>query len=440
MATLDTVRFSDPASVGRAYRKLSALPFFEGTWDKLLHKGHKADNRRAVVTLAFYKRAMERGEDPTNVPGDHHAALTLLANNLSAMGETALNQSVAPGHEAHEATNPFSRYLGLSERHLLAALVRLAQADTHAPGSPECAKANTAAAEQFAAASLRYAGRATQPTWAALTQSTRYRSADATLASGLAHWEGQRPASAVMACLSALDTFTTLALPEPAARAREALNTIVAAVAMQDNTQALLEALAKRRATGQQFETLASLHEHAGQRTLAQTALRHAGQVYSQRGEDDAAQRCYIDAGTLDLAAISSERIAHAAPDHRRALQAYRQAIELFDKAGLPKEVERVRARAAEVEATQRASVREAAKPTPVARAEPETTGSPDAQVKRPAPQAVPDVHQALEPAPVASVEPETTGTPDARVERPTPQAAKLGAGRPLPPPGPDVG
>jgi hypothetical protein len=30
LATLATVRFSDPTSVGQAYRKLSELPFFEG--------------------------------------------------------------------------------------------------------------------------------------------------------------------------------------------------------------------------------------------------------------------------------------------------------------------------------------------------------------------------------------------------------------------------
>jgi hypothetical protein len=239
-----------------------------------------------------------------------------------------------------------------------------------------------------------------------------------------------------MACLSAFHTFTTSAPPEPAARAREALNTIVAAVAMQGNTQALHEALAKRGATGEH-----SRRSRASMSTPAKTAHRHAGQAYSQRGEHEAAKRSFLDAGRLDLAAISSERIAHAAPAPRQSLEEYEQTVELFNKARLPKEVERVlmslesvRARAAEDEARQRAPVRQAAKPTPVARAELVTTVTPDAQVKRHAPQAIPDVHQAIEPAPVARAEPVTTGTPDARVERLTPQAAKQGAGRPLPP------
>lgn len=118
------------------------------------------------------------------MPGDHQAALSTLAVNLSATGEAALKQSGSPGHAVHEATNPFSRYLALSDRHHLTALMHLAKTDTHAPSSQERANANAAAAAQFAAASLRYAGHASQPIWAALTESTRHRSADATLACG----------------------------------------------------------------------------------------------------------------------------------------------------------------------------------------------------------------------------------------------------------------
>ncbi|AKK24883.1 hypothetical protein [Pandoraea oxalativorans] len=307
---LAQVQFWDAASVGRAYRELTKLPFLEATWDRFVHRGHKADNLKAVVTLAFHKHAMEEGKNPVNVPGDYPLALLTLAGNLSPMGEAALRQSLPPEHDNNATPNAFTQYLALPHRHQLAALIHLAQGGAHAPSSPACANANNAAAKAYAAAAKEFANHLF---CADLAEDTRRRGADAELACGLAHWHGGRAAPAVMAYLSALDTFTALALPEPAARAGEALNTIAAAVAMQGDTQALLEALAKLGATAKEFETLVCLYDAAGRRSLAKTAYFYARRAYELREEDEAAKRAFVHADALDLAGAASERIARAA-------------------------------------------------------------------------------------------------------------------------------
>ncbi|VVE85656.1 tetratricopeptide repeat protein [Pandoraea sputorum] len=359
-ATLATVKFWDPESVRQAYQKLTQLPFLEDIWDRLVHQGHKSDNLKAVVTLAFHKCAMQQGKDPVHVPGDHHLALVTLAQNLSPMGQAALRQSLPPNAGPHAGTDAFSQYLALPDRHYLAGLLHLAQGDAHDAGSPQCAKVNDMAAKALAAAAQGYGEGATLPYWAELAAATWRRSAHAEMAAGLAHWHGDRAAPAVTAYMSALHTLRGWALTEAAEPARTALNAIAAELEARGETGALFDTLATRGAPGEAFEALASLYAQADRRSLAKLAQRYAGQAFSREGQHDAARRAYAKAGRLELAAAVWERVANTTRHPADAVKAYRKAAKLFNEAGQLKDAERVAALAVVVEAKARPPVPDA--------------------------------------------------------------------------------